>query len=142
MRAQCGGDSKQGDYHETGNEQPLHRNLRLARNAEWFAPPDYSQRLQADVICLTYHGLVCSDVRRFYRVSGPAMYRRSSTIANLVGTLERSSPERSKSHVHPDRQSCSSSGGSPCLSAISWQTLTISVRISNTTRSMFYAEPG
>jgi hypothetical protein len=52
----------------------------LARNAEWLAPPDYNQRLQADVICLTYHGLVFSGVSRFYRVSGPAMYRRSSTI--------------------------------------------------------------
>src|SRR6476620_7834625 len=78
MRTQCGDDSKQGDYHATGNEQPLHRNLRLARNAEWLAPPDYNQRLQADVICLTYHGLVFSDVSRFR--SGPAMCRRSSTI--------------------------------------------------------------
>jgi len=53
MRTQCGDGSEQGDYYETGNEQPLHGNLRLARNAEWLAPPDYSQRLQADVICLT-----------------------------------------------------------------------------------------
>ena len=79
MRTQCGDDSKQGDYHATGNEQPLHRNLRLARNAEWLAPPDYNQRLQADVTCITYHGLVFSGVSRFYRVSGPAIYRRSST---------------------------------------------------------------
>jgi hypothetical protein len=74
MRTQCGGESKQRDYHETGNEQPLHQNLRLARNAEWLAPSDYNQRLQADVICLTYPGFVFSGVSRFYRVSGPAMY--------------------------------------------------------------------
>ena len=37
------------------------------------------QRLQADVTYITYHGLVFSGVSRFYRVSGPAMYRRSST---------------------------------------------------------------
>ena len=40
----------------------------------WLAPPDYGQRLQADVICFTYHDLVFSGVSRFYRVSGPAMY--------------------------------------------------------------------
>jgi hypothetical protein len=63
--------------------------LRLARNAEWLASPDYGQRLQADVICLTYHGLVFSGVSRFYRVSGPAMYGRSSTIKPAAARLRR-----------------------------------------------------
>jgi hypothetical protein len=58
MRTQYGCGSKQGDYHESGNQQTLHGNLRLARNAEWRAPPQYGQRLQADVVCLTYHDLV------------------------------------------------------------------------------------
>ena len=94
MRTQCGGDSKQGDYHETGNEQPLHQNLRLARNAEWLAPPDYNQRLQADVICLTYPGFVFSGVSRFYRVSGPAMYgpvvndQASSATATMTSAIQ------------------------------------------------------
>jgi hypothetical protein len=55
----------------------------LARNAEWLAPPDYNQRLQADVICLTITVLFLGGVSRFYRVSGPAMYRRSSTIRQV-----------------------------------------------------------
>jgi hypothetical protein len=75
----CENEQAERDYHESEIQQPLHQNLRLARNAEWLAPPDYNQRLQADVTCITYHGLVFSGVSRFYRVSGPAIYRRSST---------------------------------------------------------------
>ena len=34
MRTKCGCDSEQRDYHESGNQQTLHGNPRLARNTE------------------------------------------------------------------------------------------------------------
>ena len=68
-----------------------------------------------------------------------SLAERISVLGGIDGGRTRAIPAHDQPMDPSDafiRQPCSLSGGSPDLPAICWQTLAISVRTSNTTRSM------